>query len=172
MSSFSSKAPSKSLLLPSTRIGMPCSWGLSRRLWSSFLDASSLSWSAASTMYLEKLQKSIYSALLLHNILKRLPPFYAECLLQIATFHGHGCSSFHKCRKMTIRYKNLILNEFLTIKLSKINCLYLATTWCFVLFLYDSIWMAFQKCLWGWVTEKTLNVKKSAKVTSANLNHT
>lgn len=119
MSSFSSKAPSKSLLLPSTRIGMPCSWGLSRRLWSSFLDASSLSWSAASTMYLEKLQKNIYSALLLHNILKWLPPFYAECLLQIATFHGHGCS-FHKCRKMTIRYKNLILNEFLTIKLSKV----------------------------------------------------
>lgn len=32
--------------------GMPCSWGLSSRLWSSFLEASIFSWSAASTMYL------------------------------------------------------------------------------------------------------------------------
>lgn len=34
--------------------GIPCSWGLSNKLWSSFLDASTLSRSAASTMYLKK----------------------------------------------------------------------------------------------------------------------
>lgn len=34
--------------------GIPCSWGLSSRLWSSFLEASIFPWSAASTMYLGK----------------------------------------------------------------------------------------------------------------------
>lgn len=40
------------LPLHSGLTGMPCSWGLSSRLWSSFLEASIFSWSAASTMYL------------------------------------------------------------------------------------------------------------------------
>lgn len=36
--------------------GMPANCGFSRRLWSSFLDASNFSRSAASTMYLDKQQ--------------------------------------------------------------------------------------------------------------------
>ena len=54
MSSFSSSAPGRSLLLPSTSTGMPANCGLSSRLCSSFRDASILSASAASTMYLER----------------------------------------------------------------------------------------------------------------------
>lgn len=39
--------------------GIPCSWGLSSRLCSSFLEASIFSWSAASTMYLGKVGRGI-----------------------------------------------------------------------------------------------------------------
>lgn len=54
MSPFSSSECGKSLLLPSTRTGMPASCGLSNKLCSSFLEASIFSESAASTMYLRK----------------------------------------------------------------------------------------------------------------------
>lgn len=37
----------------STLTGIPCNCGLSSKLWSSFLDASTFSWSAASTIYLK-----------------------------------------------------------------------------------------------------------------------
>lgn len=40
-----------------TLTGIPCNWGLSNKLWSSFLDASTFSRSAASTMYLKKKKK-------------------------------------------------------------------------------------------------------------------
>jgi len=52
ISSFSSSAPGKSLLLPNTSTGIPANWGLSNKLCSSFLDASIFSASAASTIYL------------------------------------------------------------------------------------------------------------------------
>lgn len=53
MRPFSSKALGRSLLFPRTSTGMPASCGLSKRLCSSFLDASIFSGSAASTIYLQ-----------------------------------------------------------------------------------------------------------------------
>lgn len=55
MSPVSSRAPGKSRLLPKTSTGIPASCGLSRSECSSFRDASILSKSAASTMYLKKI---------------------------------------------------------------------------------------------------------------------
>ena len=58
MSPFSSRALGRSRLFPSTRTGIPASWGLSSRWWSSLREASILSGSAASTMYL-KTQRNV-----------------------------------------------------------------------------------------------------------------
>lgn len=57
---FSSRACGKSLLLPSTKTGIPVSCCLSRRLCNSFLDASILSASAASTIYLQWKEKKFH----------------------------------------------------------------------------------------------------------------
>lgn len=54
MISFSSQAFGRSFLLPRTRTGIPASWGFAKRLCNSFRDASILSWSDASTMYLQQ----------------------------------------------------------------------------------------------------------------------